>query len=46
VEATGEGVLIPEAGNDQPIIYCNESFSTMTGYHQDEILGQNRCFSS
>jgi len=41
VEATGEGVLITEAGNDQPIIYYNESFSTMTGYHQDEILGQN-----
>ena len=41
VQATGEGVLITEAGGDQPIIYCNESFSQVTGYHQDEILGQN-----
>lgn len=41
VEATGEGVLITEAAGDQPIIYCNQSFSAMTGYHQDEILGQN-----
>lgn len=41
VEATGEGVLITEAAGDQPIIYCNPSFSAMTNYHQNEILGQN-----
>jgi|AntDeeMetagen285_2_1112576.scaffolds.fasta_scaffold01251_1 diguanylate cyclase (GGDEF)-like protein/PAS domain S-box-containing protein len=41
VEATGEGVLITEADNDQPIIYCNESFLTLTGYSQNEVMGQN-----
>jgi len=41
VEATGEGVLITEAGGDQPIIYCNQSFVEMTGYQEEEILGQN-----
>jgi diguanylate cyclase (GGDEF)-like protein/PAS domain S-box-containing protein len=41
VEATGDGVLITEAESDQPIIYCNESFSTMTGYREEEILGHN-----
>lgn len=41
VEATGEGVLITEAGDDQPIIYCNQSFMDMTGYKEEEILGRN-----
>ena len=41
VEATGEGVLIAEAEDDQPIIYCNESFSKMTGYSDREVLGRN-----
>ena len=26
---------------DNPIIFCNEAFSFMTGYSQDEILGYN-----
>ncbi len=41
VEATGEGVLITEARDDQPIIYCNQSFVEMTGYEEAEILGRN-----
>jgi len=39
--ATGEGVLITEAGNDQPIIYCNQSFLELTGYEEGEVIGQN-----
>lgn len=39
--ATGEGVLITRAGNDQPVIYCNQSFLELTGYEEGEVLGQN-----
>ena len=41
VESTGEGVLITEASNDQPIIYSNQSFLEMTGYTEGEVLGHN-----
>jgi PAS domain S-box-containing protein len=37
-------VLVTEAGGDQPIIYCNQSFVEMTGYQEEEILGRNCCF--
>ncbi len=41
LEATDEGVLITEARDDQPIIYCNQSFVDRTGYEEEEILGRN-----
>ncbi|MCK7550739.1 sensor domain-containing diguanylate cyclase [Marinobacter goseongensis] len=41
LEATSEGVLITEAGDDQPIIYCNQGFIDMTGYKKEDILGRN-----
>ncbi|WP_404464858.1 EAL domain-containing protein [Vreelandella aquamarina] len=42
VEASVNGVLIADARHpDLPIIYANQAFSTMTGYSQHEVLGQN-----
>ena len=26
---------------DQPIVFCNEDFSALTGYPKEEILGRN-----
>ncbi|MFE8072454.1 diguanylate cyclase [Marinobacteraceae bacterium S3BR75-40.1] len=41
MEATSEGVLITEAGDDQPLIQCNPGFERMTGYSAAEALGRN-----
>ncbi|MEJ2583770.1 MAG: PAS domain S-box protein, partial [Robiginitalea sp.] len=42
LEAAGNGILISDARlPDLPIIYCNEAFSTITGYSQEEVLGKN-----
>lgn len=35
------GILITEAGGDQPIIYANEGFERITGYDAGEIEGRN-----
>lgn len=40
--ATSNGIVITDANQPgHPIIYCNPAFEKMTGYHQDEIVGQN-----
>ncbi len=42
VEASVNGVLIADARQpDLPIIYANQAFSTMTGYTQSDVIGQN-----
>ena len=42
VESASNGVLIVDAlASDMPIIYVNQSFETLTGYSQAEILGRN-----
>ncbi|MEW6494127.1 MAG: PAS domain-containing protein, partial [Cyanobacteriota bacterium] len=36
------GIVISDAqAFDNPIIYCNQSFLEITGYSQDEVIGQN-----
>ena len=35
------GVLIVEAAGDFPIVYVNSAFTTITGYHRDEVMGRN-----
>lgn len=42
LEAAGNGILISDARlPDMPIIYCNEAFSSITGYSREEVLGKN-----
>ena len=42
VEASVNGVVIADASQpDVPIVYANQAFSTMTGYSQSEVIGQN-----
>ncbi|MFP3342306.1 EAL domain-containing protein [Halomonas sp. SIMBA_159] len=42
VEASVNGVLIADASQpDLPIVYANQAFSVITGYSQNEVLGQN-----
>lgn len=42
VAATVEGVTIVDAREpDMPIIFANEAFYKMTGYHESEVLGRN-----
>lgn len=37
-----EGVVIADIRReDEPIIYCNSMFTSMTGYEPDEVLGKN-----
>ncbi|VXB33619.1 Diguanylate cyclase/phosphodiesterase with PAS/PAC sensor(S) [Pseudomonas sp. 8BK] len=38
-DATQEGVLVTDA--QQRIVHCNPAFSRITGYSQEEILGQS-----
>ena len=33
--------IIDPSSDNYPIIYCNEAFSKMTGYTNDEIIGQS-----
>jgi PAS domain S-box-containing protein len=40
--ATSCGIVISDARSfDNPIIYCNPAFLQITGYSQDEVIGQN-----
>lgn len=42
VNATTSGLVITDATQeDNPIIFCNNAFTELTGYSQDEIVGQN-----
>lgn len=42
VEASVNGVLIADANlPDMPILYANRAFTTMTGYSQEDVIGQN-----
>lgn len=42
LEAAGNGILISDARlPDMPIIYCNDAFTRITGYSQEESLGKN-----
>lgn len=41
IEATSNGVVIAEAGQDQPIIYVNPAFERITGYSAAEALRRN-----
>lgn len=34
-------VITDPAQDDNPIVFCNESFQRMTGYDRDEIVGRN-----
>ena len=40
--ATGSPVTITDARlPDNPIVYCNDAFLTLTGYDREEIIGKN-----
>ena len=42
LEAAGSGIIIADALQPNlPIIYCNQSFTKMTGYEKAEVLGKN-----
>lgn len=42
INATSNGVVITAHQQpDEPIIYCNEAFMTLTGYAREEIIGHN-----
>lgn len=42
VEASVNGILIADASlPDLPIVYVNKAFTVMTGYSQEEVIGQN-----
>lgn len=42
LESSPDGVaLIDAQAQDQPVIYVNAGFSTLTGYHASELLGRN-----
>ena len=42
LEAAGNGIIIVDAKlPDNPIIYCNDAFSKITGYSENEVLGRN-----
>jgi PAS domain S-box-containing protein len=41
MDASVNGILIAEAGDDLPIRYVNPAFERMTGYCAEEILGIN-----
>ncbi len=44
VEAASVGILLAECrGNARPIVYCNRTFSEMTGHPPAAILGQQAC---
>lgn len=42
VRATRMAMVITDPHqDDNPIVFCNEAFQTLTGYHRDEIIGRN-----
>ena len=42
LEAAGNGILISDAEMpDNPIIFCNEAFTAITGYTREEVIGKN-----
>ncbi len=42
LEATNTGIVITDnLLPDNPIIYCNPAFETLSGYSRDEIIGHN-----
>jgi PAS domain S-box-containing protein len=43
--STSNGIVIADAQNlGNPIIYCNDAFTKITGYRQEEALGRNCSF--
>nr|7AB7_A Chain A, Multi-sensor hybrid histidine kinase [Chloroflexus aggregans DSM 9485]7AB7_B Chain B, Multi-sensor hybrid histidine kinase [Chloroflexus aggregans DSM 9485] len=38
------GMTVTDAGADQPIVFVNRAFSTITGYAPNEVLGRNARF--
>ncbi len=45
IAAASNGIAIADARQaNNPIIFCNAAFETITGYSQEEALGQNWCF--
>jgi diguanylate cyclase (GGDEF)-like protein/PAS domain S-box-containing protein len=43
--ATNDGILVASYGADlYPIIYCNPTFTRLTGYSQEDLLGQELLF--
>ncbi|OQW75623.1 MAG: hypothetical protein BVN35_08210 [Proteobacteria bacterium ST_bin11] len=44
IDALQEGILITDAQGNQPIIYANSGFTTITGYPLAEVIGQNPSF--
>lgn len=46
-DALSEGVIITDPRqNDNPIVYVNSAFTTITGFQADEVLGKNCRFLS
>lgn len=42
IAAASNGIIITDPSQpDNPIIFCNSAFESMTGYLQEEILGRN-----
>ncbi|MBW4631313.1 MAG: PAS domain-containing protein [Iphinoe sp. HA4291-MV1] len=42
IAAASNAIIITDAlGSDNPIIFCNPAFETVTGYSQKEVLGRN-----
>ena len=42
LQAAGNGILISDAqATDNPVIFCNEAFSKITGYSREDIVGKN-----
>ncbi|MCH1921054.1 PAS domain S-box protein [Shewanella sp. A3A] len=42
IDATTSGLIITDMlGGEQPVIFVNRAFQRITGYHSDEVVGQN-----
>jgi diguanylate cyclase (GGDEF)-like protein/PAS domain S-box-containing protein len=41
LDAAPEGIVITEAGNDQPVVYVNPAFEYLAGYDSAELMGRN-----
>jgi diguanylate cyclase (GGDEF)-like protein/PAS domain S-box-containing protein len=40
-DASSTGIIITDASSDQPAVYVNTAFETLTGYGIDDVLGRN-----